>query len=137
MRLVKQGDDEGCGLACVAMMSGASYAAVRKTYREVVGIERTDKVEGTQLRKLKEIMQRHGVAIEGRAHRGHGLKPEELNLDCDALLKINPRLGGEEWHWVLWDKRRRRVLDPKQKPYVRLKCVSYWKLRRTSDDENQ
>lgn len=137
MRLIKQGDEEGCGLACVAMAGSSTYAAVRKTYREVLGIERTDKIEGTQLSRLKEIMRRHGVSIEGRARRGNGLKPEQLNLDCDALLKVNLRLDGEEWHWVIWDNHRRRVLDPKQKPYVRLKCVSYWKLKRPSDDKNQ
>ena len=132
MRLIKQRDDAGCGLACAAMVSGATYAAVRKTYRAITKTTRTDKVVATKLELLKEIMQRHGIAIEGRARKFGGRDPEELDLNCDALVKVNPRLEGEEWHWVVWDHRRNRVLDPKQPAYQRLKFVSYWRLRQTS-----
>jgi hypothetical protein len=130
MRLIKQGDPYGCGLACVAMLAGISYAAVRKTYRELSDTTRYDAVEPTQLPMLKKIMGRHGVVVEGRMRR---IGDQSLNeLDCDALLKVNPRADGEEWHWVIWDHRRRRVLDPKVPPYKRLKPVAYWRLRRVS-----
>ena len=130
MRLVKQNDDDGCGLACVAMVTGTSYGAVRRTYREVFRKKRTDEVGTTSLSKLKKIMRRHDIAIDGRMKRFAGRKPDELDLGFDALLKVNPRLDGDEWHWVLWDHRRHRVLDPKRPPYERLRYVGYWKLRR-------
>jgi hypothetical protein len=134
MRLVKQEDDEGCGLACIAMVAGTTYAAVRKTYREVLGIERSDKIKPTGLPVLKEIMRRHGVVIEGRMRHFKGRTPDELGLDYSALLKINPRREGDEWHWVIWDHTRGRMLDPKKPPYQRPKYDAYWKLRRISAD---
>lgn len=39
MRLIKQGDRNGCARACVAMLAGTSYAAVRKTYWELTNAE--------------------------------------------------------------------------------------------------
>ena len=129
MRLIKQDDDNGCGLACVAMVAGTSYAAVRRTYRDVCRKKRTDDVGTTSLSKLKEIMRRHDVAIDGRMKRSDQ-QPRDLDLDFDALLKVNTRLEGQEWHWVIWDHRRGLVLDPKRPPYQRLKLVGYWKLQR-------
>lgn len=141
MRLIKQGDDEGCGLACVAMLSGTSYAVVRKTYRELTDTNDGDRVEPTELRRLKQIMEKHGVVIEGRMKRIDDPKQfalknlDDLDLDCDALLMVNPREGGRKWHWVIWDHRRRRVLDPKVPPYKRLKRVGYWRLGRVPVEE--
>lgn len=136
MRLIKQGDNEGCGLACVAMLSGTSYAAVRNTYRAVTKTNEDDPVKPTDLRLLKQIMEKHGIVIEGRMRRiddeKHVMleKLDNLDLDCDTLLKVNPREGGRRWHWVIWDHRRRRVLDPKVPPYKKLKRVGYWRLGR-------
>lgn len=141
MRLIKQGDVYGCGLACVAMLAGTSYRVVRKTYREVTKTKEDDPIKGTDLRQLKQIMAKHGVVIEGRMKRIDDQKHvaleklDDLDLDCDALLKVNPRDGGKGWHWVIWDHRRRRVLDSKAPPYKRLKRVGYWRLGRMTVEE--
>ncbi|MCW3060053.1 MAG: hypothetical protein JWQ02_1874 [Capsulimonas sp.] len=128
MREIKQDDDDGCGLACVAMVANTTYAAVLETYRDVCGADLDDKVEPTRLPALKEIMRRHGVTIEGRGRWIGKRQPADLDLDCPALFKMNPRAGGK-WHWAIWDHRSSRLLDPKVPSYKKKKFISYWKLR--------
>ena len=120
MRRVKQLDEDGCGLACVAMLTARTYPAVRKDF--------PDKINGTHLRDLRAIMRHYGVKCGERLIPLRTRKPSDLPFD--ALIKINPRVGGKEWHWVIWDQRRRRILDPKVPPYKRRKCISYVRLRR-------
>jgi ABC-type bacteriocin/lantibiotic exporter with double-glycine peptidase domain len=121
MRLVKQRDDYGCGLACVAMVAGRPYSAIRKTLG-------SDEIGPTQLRELRVIMRQHGIIADER------LIPlrtrTAFELPFDALIKMNPRRHGKEWHWVIWDHLRRRILDPRMPAYKRRKFVSYVRLRR-------
>ena len=123
MKLVKQRDENGCGLACVAMVAGRPYSAIRK----ILG---SDEVGPTQLRKLRQIMRQHGIAAGERMIPLRSRTPFELPFD--ALIKMNPRRNGREWHWVIWDHRRRRILDPKVPPYKRWKFVSFVRLHRTA-----
>lgn len=79
-------------------------------------------------------MEAHGVRLGRRLIPLRGKHPSELGFD--ALLKVNVRKNGREWHWVLWDHERQKVLDPKRPPYKRLRFTSYVRLfkRRTSFD---
>ena len=47
------------------------------------------------------------------------------DLSCDAILKVWPRRDGRDWHWVVWDARRRRVLDSLPEPYKHIRAISY------------
>jgi hypothetical protein len=120
VKRVPQLDEYGCGLACVAMVAGRTYSHIRESL-EYGG------VGATQLRELRKIMADHGVSCGRRLIPFRTRNPTDLRFD--ALLKVNPRLRGREWHWVIWDHRRQRVLDPKKKPYKRLKFVSYVRIR--------
>ncbi|MBY0619981.1 hypothetical protein [Sphingomonas ursincola] len=125
MRLVKQFDEDGCGLACTAMAAGT-------TYRKVRAFAFPDgEVTGTSTRRLREIMEAHGVTLGDRLIPMRGKHPKDMELGFDALLKINVRQNGREWHWVLWDHQRQKVLDPKRPPYERLRFVSYVRLMRS------
>src|SRR5687768_2221892 len=104
MRLVRQLDEYGCGLACVAMITGRSYSAIREALGD-------DEVGPTQLSDLKEVMRRHRIRCGERLVPLRTRSP--MDLPFDALLKVNPRRAGREWHWVIWDHRRKRILDPK------------------------
>ena len=120
MRLVKQFDDEGCGLACTAMAAGTTYCKVR-AFAFPDG-----EVDVTSTKRLREIMAEHGVTLGERLIPLRGKHPSELRFD--ALLKINLRKNGREWHWVIWDHERQKVLDPKRPPYQRPRFVSYVRL---------
>jgi ABC-type bacteriocin/lantibiotic exporter with double-glycine peptidase domain len=121
MKRIRQKDDYGCGLACVAMLADADYQTVRESYE-------AEDVDGTQLRELKKIMRRHGVRCGPRLIPLRSRHPKDLPFD--ALLKVNPRLGGKDWHWVLWDSRRKQLLDPKVPRYKRYKYVSFVRVWR-------
>lgn len=117
MRLIKQFDDDGCGLACTAMAAGTTYRAVRNFAFP------DGEVESTSTRRLREIMEAHGVKLGKRLVPFRGKHPSDLGFN--ALLKVNVRRNGSEWHWVLWDCERKKVLDPRRPPYKRLRYTSY------------
>jgi hypothetical protein len=126
MRLVKQFDDEGCGLACVAMAAGTTYSAVRaKAFPD-------GDVGSTKLKPLRQIMKEHGVKLGDRLIPFRTRQPSDLPFD--ALLKINLRERGKKWHWVVWDHGRQEVLDPKRPPYKRVRFVSYIRLYKCEPD---
>ena len=126
MRLVKQFDDEGCGLACVAMAAGTTYRTARDfTFPDGdVGV--------TSMKRLREIMEHHGVNLGERLIPFRTRQPDDLPFD--ALLKVNVRKEGSEWHWVVWDHERQQVLDPKRPPYKRLRFMSYVRLYKRDPD---
>lgn len=124
MRLVKQFDDEGCGLACTAMAAGTTYRKVRAAAFP------DGEVGPTQLKRLREIMADHGVILGERLIPFRTKRPDDLPFD--ALLKVNQRKKGREWHWVIWDHERQRILDPKRPAYKRLRPVSYVTLSRVT-----
>jgi len=119
MRRVQQLDDDGCGLACVAMVTGKTYPSIRRDY--------PDGVDGTHLRHLRRLLRKHRAGCGDRMIPLRTRQPSDLPFD--AIIKINPRQDGKEWHWVIWDHRRRRILDPKNPPYKRLRYVSYVRVR--------
>lgn len=109
--------------------------AAATTYRSVRNSCFPDgEVKVTSTGRLREIMEAHGVRLGRRLIPLRGKHPSELGFD--ALLKVNVRKNGREWHWVLWDHERQKVLDPKRPPYKRLRFTSYVRLfkRRTSFD---
>ena len=121
MERVVQQDRYGCGIACVAMLAGESYRAVR----EEMFPSRT--VSNTNTGDLRRVLAVYGLKL------AHHLVPFRStayeDLTDNSILKVNPRRGGAEWHWVVWDAERRRLLDPKDPPYQRFRAISYLKVR--------
>ena len=126
---VKQEDRTGCGLACIAMLAGKRYATVRAkamTIREDLGEGCFGKRRNFKLwsRDLKKLAKEFEFCL-GRKARFRDPTPmsldnftsfmNDLKLGCDAVLAVNPQKIGE-WHWVVWDCERGRVLDPKEPP---------------------
>jgi hypothetical protein len=105
------------------MLADADYVTIRESYK-------AEDVEGTQLHELKKIMRKHGVRCGPRLLPLRSRHPKDLPFD--ALVKVNPRRGGKEWHWVLWDNRRKQLLDPKVPPYKRFRFVSYVRVWRSA-----
>lgn len=120
MRVVKQFDDEGCGLACTAMAAATKYRIVRaRAFPDGA-------VVVTSTKRLRAIMGEFGVTLGNRLISLRDKHPRTLAFD--ALLKVNPRQNGKEWHWVIWDHERQLILDPRRPPYKRYRKVSYVRL---------
>ena len=121
MRRIIQKDEVGCGVACVSMLTGQSYAAVRQSMFP------TGECVRTRSRDLRKALRTFGYDV------GKRLNPLRTrhysNLEFDAILKVWPKKDGT-WHWVVWDARARRILDPLEPPYKRIRAISYLRVRR-------
>ena len=124
VRRIVQRDKTGCGVACVAMVVGASYAIVRGVMaddRSTIYANTKDVVKA--LRHFGADLPRDRlVVLRGRNFR---------RLEYDAILKVNVRKDGH-WHWVVWDAKKQRVLDPKRRPYRTIRATSYLPVNRPS-----
>jgi ABC-type bacteriocin/lantibiotic exporter with double-glycine peptidase domain len=118
MKRVVQWGEEGCGVACVAMVARISRNDAKRKMADQLKT-------GTTARQLREALRSFGVQLD---------KPRPIReknyyeFDFDAVLhgfveEEHPR----EWHWVVWDSKRRRTLDPYRYP-VKFRCTSYIKI---------
>ena len=121
IRCIVQKDPLGSGIACVAMLAGKSYGAVAKEmFPDGV-------VPHTNTGDLRKALAACG--LEPARHLVPFRSTKYQDLKDNAILKVNPRRGGAEWHWVVWDAGRRRLLDPRDPPYKRVRACSYLRVR--------
>jgi hypothetical protein len=112
-----------CGIACPAMLSGASYAVARAE------IFQGEKVTRTTAAKLRDALRKFGVALAPKPTYVKGRPIEALSgLAKDALVKTNVSNG--DWHWMVWDGARNKHIDPKKKPLKKPKLHSYFVIER-------
>ena len=109
MRWVRQQDSSGCGVACLAMVSGLSYAQVREAFiREGLGETRPRrKAFSSNFRELLQVAQRLG--LDGRMQRWSSWS----SVEGPCILKVAVR--GSNWHWVAAERSAQLglvVLDP-------------------------
>lgn len=108
MRHVLQRNDDGCGVAALAMILG-------KTYPETLAIVHPDREPqgscSTDTKRIYEILNEQNVKFK-ITH------PKELPLfpNNDAIVYIEWRWrlpwGLRAGHWIVWDHERERYLDP-------------------------
>ena len=115
MRRVVQKNELGCGIACVAMLTGRTYAATRELMFPDGQIRRT------RTSILRKALADLGCEVGDRLIQ-LGTKRFE-DFDFHVVLKVNKE--GRNWHWVVWDARRRLVLDPLDPPCSAIEPVSY------------
>ena len=135
MRPIVQKDCSGCGIACVAMLTGESYSTMRRQMFP------EGNVTYTYVNDLRKALAKYDV---GLAHRSfpfstsrrwnhpkgfESFLEQEMYFTSDAILAINPSQNGSTWHWVVWDARRRRILDPQEPPYKRIRPLSYLRVK--------
>jgi len=85
------------------MFAGVSYTQAK---RALFG----EKYKGsfyTQTHQMKKAPAQFGVVLSDRLVRC--VDPERF--DHDALVRTNELANGN-WHWVGWDAKRRKTLDP-------------------------
>lgn len=104
MKWIKQIDDTGCGIACVAMLTGRHYNEVKSVLIEQVFAE-PEVVFYTRHHHIKKLIHLFGCEsvsrrfLRWRDIRGH------------AIVPINR--SGNNFHWVVFvNARQPYVLDP-------------------------
>ena len=107
IRRVFQQHDDGCGIACVAMLAGLSYDEV------CLAIFGDHQGDATSLDDLRWALMGYGFRVPRRMTPfWEGLHKQ---LKQHALLALDP--GPEAmWHWAVWDATGRRILDPLRWP---------------------
>ncbi|WP_157994773.1 hypothetical protein [Paracoccus tegillarcae] len=112
MRHIYQGGEDGCGAASVAMLADIELAEAREI---IDGGWRNCGKAG-----LQKALEKKGISLEiFLSHKFVKLKrPEKLAAvraaGCDLLLKVKGK-DGNIGHWMVWDSKRGRLLDPYSK----------------------
>ena len=106
MKRVKQEDEAGCGIACVAMVTGKKYRQTKRFFLERIFLP-ADRKPHTRHYQLRRALAIFGIKTEKRPFRRLRL------IDTDAIVPINRRRDGG-WHWVVFVREGNRpyILDP-------------------------
>lgn len=111
MRAVVQEETTGCGLACVAMLAGRDYSAVREA-AAAMGIHASDEALWSDTAHVRRLLDHFGVpaAPDESPFRGWDTLPDR------ALLAIKHHWEGDRayWHWAVFVREPdgAAVLDP-------------------------
>jgi ABC-type bacteriocin/lantibiotic exporter with double-glycine peptidase domain len=106
IKRVGQKDENGCGIACVAMVMGKTYPQAKKFFLEQVFLP-TDRKLHTRHYQLRRALWKLRIATEKRAFRNW------RSIENLSIVPINRRLDGG-WHWVVFvpNNTRPYMLDP-------------------------
>jgi ABC-type bacteriocin/lantibiotic exporter with double-glycine peptidase domain len=121
MRMIKQRNETDCGIACLAMLASISWAQAKHA---LFG-KRRRKGFYTTKDEMRAALIRFGVITSKRLVVCRN--PERL--ERDAPLRTNVLANGN-WHWAVWDAKRKKVLDPY---YKRTRFCSCLVVRRRTD----
>lgn len=122
IRSVRQIDYNGCGVSCVAMLSGHSY----KKARETIFGKGAKRIPGTTYDDLRHAFKVLGIRVKGKSRPFWNWE----SIPRTAIVAINYNRKSETWHWVLLivDRKRRFVKDP-QSTRRGLRRVDFSRMR--------
>ena len=107
MKLVNQEDTTGCGIACLAMVAGSSYARAK----QAIFKSRKPQKWYTFWPQLRRGMDQLGVIYEDRA-----LRTSKLNkIKKRAIVGVGGGPRTPDSHWVVYDPQSGLVYDPSKK----------------------
>lgn len=111
-------------MCCVAIVAGVSYE------RAFVAVfpSKPPRQFWTTSRKLAAALKRFGIKCDRRARPLFGVN--YCTLEHDAILVADKNPITWCWHWVVFDWRRKRVIDPAKKPRKRWRITSYLAIYR-------
>jgi len=106
---IRQKHRTGCGIACVAMLTGNTYDAVMKKARQVFFWSETKRSYYTSSAQLRELLDLFQVETS----KGHSVR-NRTTLPSRAVLGINHNESSNTWHWVVYCRGPdgEYVLDP-------------------------
>lgn len=114
MKRVKQKDRTGCGIACVAMLANKTYSQVKKKMKSLDCFKGHRKnVFLTDYPDLKKALKAYKIKSSKVCN-----KKSWKSTRKNAIVAINYNKKRDEWHWVVYDKKKECVIDPRtKKPY--------------------
>lgn len=121
VRRVVQKDRDGCGVACVAMLAGVTY---RQAKDVMFGDDSVSLTSTADLYNALKVLRKRPsgkrlVPLRTQSYR---------DLDTNALLKVG-RPGKSWWHWIVWDAKRKKFLDPNTPSIRRPRVTSFLYVR--------
>jgi hypothetical protein len=113
VRRLKQKTKTDCGVACVAMLAGVSWAKARDAL-----FDKAARTFWTQKDDMINALGHLGVTVSKRLV----VCKHPDRLQVDALLRTNILANGN-WHWAVWDAKRKKILDPYYKRTKPVSCL--------------
>lgn len=116
MKRIRQEHRTGCGIACIAMLSGATYAEVMSVAAKVFDWSESQRTFYTSSSQLQSLLLEMNIsARKGRSIRKWSSMPDT------AIVGINHNEKNNSWHWVVFRREtdREYVLDPQSKREAR------------------
>ncbi len=107
IRLIKQIDDTGCGIACVSMIANRNYKSVKSLLKELMderGWKKTNRTRAKQLHSLLNVLGIKSMLKKSKAgDEIKGVSIVGVNRDDDGFF-----------HWVIAikDSKRFLIIDP-------------------------
>ena len=86
IRRVQQEDENGCGIACVAMVTGKTYPQAKKFFLQRIFLP-TDRKPHTRHYQLRRALQKLRIATEKKAFRNW------RSIESLSIVPINRRLA--------------------------------------------
>lgn len=114
METIKQEDENGCGVAAVAMLAGVTYEEARAV------VYPSGRSRLTKTKEFHDALIKLGRRPLSERRIGFGSKTPD-DLDAEALIYVKMGKKGQgNGHWIVWDNAARELRDPSQpKPYKR------------------
>lgn len=119
MNLVHQNGENGCGIACVAMVTDVTYDQAKDE------LPRYWESKGTTKKQMRRGLRHYGITTNTpKPIAGKNFK----DFQFDAVL-----LGywGKEMHWTVWESKHRKLLDP-YRGRSNFRCTSFIRIEATN-----
>lgn len=110
MKTIKQKEENDCGVACVAMLAGASYDEARAL------IHPNGRSKLTKTKDLSNALIKLGRKPLSDRRQPFGSKTPR-DLDTDALVFVEMDDGDDSKHWIVWDAKAKKLRDPYHTKY--------------------
>lgn len=111
MKRVKQVHVTGCGIACVAMIRGCSYKKALTYFSNYVQ-ERLFELKGTSIYDLQYALRQYAkIQLKIKPFTGEFPKKDAIFVVDKGRVREDGSVR-RGWHWVVWDSKRRLLLDP-------------------------
>lgn len=140
MQRVVQKHSTGCGIACIAVLTGKSYDTVLEEAKNTLSVSgrgrngfRTRRGQLRCLAKAYRLKLGCKTKFDNERNRSIADFENDMNgqdIGCHAIFAINRRKGAHEWHWVVWDNAAGRILDPRKKPDDEFRPWYYMRVAR-------